>query len=212
MQRAHSEGSASKQDSVREDVAMPDAMWIACSAGCGGDMKLQAGNPPRYVCQECASVQPGAFTVEADGSAEDGIIADLGLYEDLLQCIRPREPWLEYGVIEYRYRLAFPHNFKELVRERGHRRFPVGNKTASKLIGQALGILADRDVLVKHVGGAGTGFWHYNDPSHWYARHPRPDLSNLITWTGFLAGELDGVIRNEDKVMSEAALRNANPD
>jgi hypothetical protein len=190
---------------------MPDAMWIACTADCSGDMKFEPGPPARYVCQDCGHVeQKPAFTVTvADASGEDGIIADFGLYEDLLQCLAPAEPWLEYGIIEYRYRLAFPGKFKELIRERGHRHFPVGNKTASKLIGQALGILAERGLLTKHIGGAGTGFWSYNDPSHWYALPPGPPLLKLVTWTDFLAGKLDGVVRNEAAVMSESALRDA---
>lgn len=194
---------------------MTDALWIACPT-CPGDMRFEPGDPPRYVCQQCGAVQQtGPFAVDtgSDGGAEpDGVIADLGLYEDLMDCVRAGEPWLEYGIIEYRYRLQFPGKFRDLVRERGHRHFPVGNKTTSKLIGQALGILADQGQLAKHTGGAGTGFWKYNDPSHWYARPPAPPLSSLVTWTGFLAGAVDGVVRVEDKVMSESALRRASPD
>jgi hypothetical protein len=193
---------------------MPDAMWITCTAGCGGDMRFQPGDPPSYVCQQCGHVQQsGAFNIDSTGGSDaDGIIGDLGLYEDLMQCVLVGDPWVEYGIIEFRYRLAYPGKFRDLVRERGHRQFPVGNNTASKLIGQALGILAERGSLVKHVGGAGTGFWRHNDPSHWYARPPAPPISKLVTWTGYLAGELDGEVRDEQSVMSEAAIRDATPN
>ena len=82
----------------------------------------------------------------------------------------------------------------------------------SKLIGQALGILAARGELAKDAAGPGTGFWHYNDPSNWYMRSPARFGTPRVTWTDLLAGRLDGEVRDELKAMSERALRDAAPE
>jgi hypothetical protein len=190
---------------------MKQANWITCTNGCGGDMQFKQAPEPQYLCADCGHEQTGAaFSVgEDNGWGEDGVIDQLGLYDDLLNCLAPGEPWLEYGIIEYRYRARFSAKFRALVKERGHRNFPVGHLTASKLIGQATGILAERGRLVKHVGGAGTGFWSYNDPSHWYALPPAPPLVKLAAWSDYLDGAVDGLHLDESIVMSESAIRAA---
>jgi hypothetical protein len=192
---------------------MTTAKWIACHYGCGGFMQV-SGTPPRYVCDDCGKTwEVPAFSVpNLTESSDDGVIEGWGLYDDLLLCVSAGEPWLEYGIIEYRYRLQFPSKFRDLVEERGHRNFPVGNFTASKLIGQAAGILVARGQLVQHVGTKGSGFWHYNDPTYWYAVPPPPSTSKLVTWVQYLDGALGDPKRDEADVMSERAIRQATPE
>ena len=42
------------------------------------------------------------------------------LLDPLLACVNPGEPFVEYGVVEYRFRQARPDLFLQHVRERGH--------------------------------------------------------------------------------------------
>ncbi len=62
--------AAAQQD---EDAAVPNAMWIACTAACGGDMQF---GPAGYTCVGCGHVEPKApYAVDALADAEDeGII------------------------------------------------------------------------------------------------------------------------------------------
>jgi hypothetical protein len=39
---------------------------------------------------------------------------DLGLYDDLLLCLVPGDPWVEYGVVEHRYKLLRPEIYEAL--------------------------------------------------------------------------------------------------
>jgi hypothetical protein len=122
---------------------------------------------------------------------EEGYLADLGVYDDLQKCIHPADGWLEYGVVEDRYREYNPATYARLVREFSHsarnairggpdvnpdRRPKVSSRLAS-----ALSYLASKEEISKTFGPA-TGYWDYNEIiSHW-GPVPAPDESNVISW------------------------------
>lgn len=119
-------------------------------------------------------------------SAED--VAVEALLEPLLACVKPGEPFVEYGVVEYRFRLARPDLFVANVRERGHlmlgaRRGQASASTAR--FGKALSRLEKAGELVK-VKGPGTGAWRHDQSIGYWARPPRPS-GPLLTWSMFCA-------------------------
>ena len=46
-----------------------------------------------------------------DRAEPEGKAAELGLYEDLLRCVVPGEPFVEYGIVERRYEELRPEIF-----------------------------------------------------------------------------------------------------
>lgn len=133
--------------------------------------------------------QPGARTPGAPRSgrhAEDS--ATDQLLEPLLACVNPGEPFVEYGVVEYRFRLARPDLFVANVRELGHLMLGARRRqtsTASARFGKALARLERSGELVT-VKGPGTGAWRHNPSISYWARPPRP-TGPLLTWSMFCA-------------------------
>jgi hypothetical protein len=133
--------------------------------------------------------QSGARTPAAPRSrrnADDS--ATEQLLEPLLACVNAGEPFVEYGVVEYRFRLAHPDLFVAHVRELGHlmlgaRRGQTSTSTAR--FTKALGRLERSGELVT-VKGPGTGAWRHNQSISYWARPPRP-AGPLLTWSMFCA-------------------------
>jgi hypothetical protein len=124
-------------------------------------------------------------------ASHDGYLADLGVYDDLLTCIQSDDGWLEYGVVEDRFRRCAPETYARLVREFSHsarnaiRGGPDVNpdarpKTSSRLA-SALSYLAGDGVIAKSFKPA-TGYWRYNTViSHW-GPLPAPSDADVLTW------------------------------
>ena len=92
---------------------------------------------------------------ETEGS---GPVPIQDVREALLACLRPGEPWLEYGIIEERYRETAPQDFEILREEYGHRILgPPSNSqfTASAYLARALGDLREFG-QVAHMNGKAT--------------------------------------------------------
>ncbi|MBN9099962.1 MULTISPECIES: hypothetical protein [unclassified Pseudonocardia] len=126
-----------------------------------------------------AAPRPG---VGSEAAATDELL------EPLLACVNAGEPFVEYGVVEYRFRLARPDLFVAHVRERGHvllgaRRGQASASTAR--FGSALRRLESAGELVM-VKGPGTGAWRHNPSIGYWARPPRP-TGPLLTWSMFCA-------------------------
>lgn len=110
------------------------------------------------------------------------------LVEPLLACVKAGEPFVEYGVVEYRFRLARPELFVAHVRERGHLMLGTrrGLTSASTTrFAKALGRLEKSGELVT-VKGPGTGAWRHDQAIGYWARPPRP-TGPLLTWSMFCA-------------------------
>jgi hypothetical protein len=178
-----------------------------------------AAAPMRQVCQTCTDADeyvtweiegPGLFRYTCsgpshgadpywwlstgrsplDGAGHEGLSTELGIYDDLLRCFDPAEPYIEYGIVEYRYATANPVPYQRLVWTYDHVQAArdAGRSidySASAFIGGALGRLFHRDALVTRVEGKATGFWSYNDRLHGWALRPGPDNNHVYSWQAF---------------------------
>lgn len=114
------------------------------------------------------------WSAEADHGVTDELL------EPLLACVLPDEPFVEFGIVEYRLRLDRPDLFVAHVRERGHVMLAPGIATASSVrFATALGRLARSGDLVSRYGPA-TGAWRYNSQVTYWARPPAP--STQLSW------------------------------
>jgi len=119
-------------------------------------------------------------------TTEDAAIEEL--LDPLLACVKAGEPFVEYGVVEYRFRLARPELFVAHVRERGHLMLGTRRGLASASttrFAKALGRLEKSGELVM-VKGPGTGAWRHDQAIGYWARPPRP-TGPLLTWSMFCA-------------------------
>ncbi|MFC5138414.1 hypothetical protein ACFPK1_09250 [Actinomycetospora rhizophila] len=106
------------------------------------------------------------------------------LLEPLFRCVRDGDPFVEYGVVEYRLRQEHPDLFLSHVTDRGHAILGHRQATASSVrFAAALGRLADRQALLKRPGPA-TGAWSRNERVTYWARPPAPD-GPPVTWASF---------------------------
>lgn len=159
---------------------------------CGHDddvtiMPAPDGNGWQYTCPPGPShtdarvwtvTEPAAFV------GRDGVTAELGLYDDLPSLIAPGEPWLEYGVVEYRYRRLHHDRYGEVIRRYGHRSVEPKPFTASALIAKALGQLAREGIFALRWGPA-TGYWSYNGTVSYWSVPPLPADDHTVTWQAF---------------------------
>jgi hypothetical protein len=166
--------------------------------------------PPAQVCQLCGhddevNVVPGGdhdnwlyvctahevpynWTVaipSASSAGREGVTAELGLYDDLLQCVQSGDPWVEHGIVEYRYSRLNPKVYLgELIPRFGHRAQGPRHFSASALIAKALGQLRNEGLLAWRYDKA-TGFWDYNGTISYWATVPPPREDDRLTWEDF---------------------------
>jgi hypothetical protein len=111
--------------------------------------------------------------VQPPGEVQDGVTDEL--LEPLNQCVLAGEPFVEYGIVEYRLRTRFPALFAVHVAEQGHAMFGSRAYTASSVrFGVALGRLERLGELVSEYGPA-TGAWHYNGQVTYWAKPESSD-------------------------------------
>jgi hypothetical protein len=141
--------------------------------------------PDRVVEYTCSDEHDGAGPhrwfaslddVASHDEAEPGVTDEL--LDPLSACISDDDPWLEYGIVEYRFRERFPELFAAHVRDRGHRMFGDRVTASAVRFASALGRLAERGELVKKYRPA-TGAWAPQDVTYW-ARPPAP--AGHLTW------------------------------
>jgi len=90
-----------------------------------------------------------------------GLSDEWGVYEDLRECFTAGEPFLEYGIVEYRYKHVNPSRYAFLVERYGHTRIAPSRYTTSSFLAAVLGrMLRHGDLL--HQTGRATGYWDYN--------------------------------------------------
>jgi hypothetical protein len=146
---------------------------------------VEAPSTRTSTARKTAARKPGAAP-QTRSSTEDAATEEL--LEPLLACVKSGEPFVEYGVVEYRFRLARPDLFVAHVRERGHvmlgaRRGQATTSTAR--FTKALGRLERSGELVM-VKGPGTGAWRHDQSIAYWARPPRPS-GPLLTWSMYCA-------------------------
>lgn len=121
----------------------------------------------------------------ADGDVRQSLSPYLG---PLRACLRADEPYVEYGIVEWRFREVAPTLFAELVAEQGHRWLnPIETtKSTSAYLAQALGLLAADGDLVR-VYGTSTGIWSYLGQVTYWAIAPGPPTTSRLSWKQFAA-------------------------
>lgn len=138
--------------------------------------------------------EPYLWTVDNAGRDErypvEGLAADLNLFDDLRKCFDDGDAWLEYGIIEDRFRSRFPENFEAVravygsVLLDGARRYSV----ASYLSRHVLSKLARWGEL-DYFEGPATGIWSYTGSIGYWAETPAPPRKNTATYAEYAASE-----------------------
>ena len=159
------------QDDLEPPVRLPNGGWqFACTA-----------HTPAHVFE----VSPEARVV----AYASGLAGELGLHEDLPRCVIQGEPWVEYGIVEYRYGIAHPVEYRRLVDTYGHRSAArTGRYSASVFLASTLGRLARAGLLVLSFG-PGTGYWSYDSEISYWAAPPGPVDGERQTWEQFARAE-----------------------
>jgi hypothetical protein len=125
--------------------------------------------------------QTTAAKESIDEALMGGKSEELGLYDDLPQCLSGGDPWVEYGVVEYRYSQLRPRVYAQLLAEYGHTRLGPTSYTTSSFIAGALGRLAKAGILAAQFGPA-TGYWSYNEIISYWALPPPPEQDRRNSW------------------------------
>ena len=141
-----------------------------------------------YVCEDPhGGAGPHAWTAavgtqEPADTGTDGITDEL--LDPLLRCVHQDDPFVEYGIVEYRLRTNHPALFHAHVEDRGHSMLGDSRATATSVrFATTLGRLARQGVLLQRWGPA-TGAWAYNGQVSYWARPPSPSGPSM-TWAGF---------------------------
>ncbi|HEY0467030.1 MAG TPA: hypothetical protein VGC79_22665 [Polyangiaceae bacterium] len=121
------------------------------------------------------------------GTFRSGVGVELGVYDDLLECVGPG--FTEYGIIEHRFAERSPAAYRTLVDRYGHRAISPTKYSASSFLGGALGQLWREELLGGEMAKA-SGYWSYLSKVGWYApAGTAPDAARL-TWATFATDEL----------------------
>lgn len=117
--------------------------------------------------------------VGAAPSSGTGVTAEL--YDPMLQCVLPDEPFVEYGIVEYRLSQRYPDLYRAHIAERGHVMLEPSRVTASNSrFGPTLVRLAANGLLTRIFDRA-TGAWSYNGRTTYWAR-PGTATTRTLTW------------------------------
>ena len=117
------------------------------------------------------------------GSYRTAIGEELGVYDDLLECVFGG--MAEYGVIEHRYASQHPLTYKRLVSMYGHTSQGPKTYTASAFLGRGLGQLWREGLVVGRFGPA-TGYWKYNTQVGCYGPVGQSLVDDsILTWDAF---------------------------
>jgi hypothetical protein len=121
---------------------------------------------------------------------EEGKAGAMGLPDDLLRCLVPGEPFVEYGIVEHRYSRRRPKEFEQLVKDYSHTRIQRNKPyTASSFIAGTLERMAARGEVLLSWGPA-SGHWSYNETISYWALPPGPvDLAAKLTYAEFARAE-----------------------
>lgn len=124
-------------------------------------------------------------TAQHDFVGREGITAELGVYDDLLSCLHPGDPWVEHGVVEHRYKQLRPDvYFGELIPTYGHVAQGPKRYTVSVFLARALSQLLHEGAVGWQYAAA-TGFWSYNTRISFWSLFPTSATENRLTWESY---------------------------
>lgn len=172
---------------------------------------IKSTSPDGVGLLTCTSSGHQPFTwaeyVEPAGmQGREGIGEELGVYEDLPAVLRRHEPVVEYGVVEHRYALAHPAEYRQLVARYSHTALGPTRYSASAFLARALGQLSREGAVVFRSVKA-TGRWAYNsDISGWCLPDTSAEnLAEVLSWRDF-------AIQNGMDPEDWPVLRDARPE
>lgn len=140
-----------------------------------------------YRCEnpECLGFSWRSSRTAPSFDGRTGIAAEFGVYDDLLECVGPDDPWLEHGIIEYRYARLRPQIYlNEFIPRWGHTCLGPRRYTVSAFLASTLGSLV-RSGDLAWKGGPATGYWSYNHGSSYWTRRSASLPERRITWEEF---------------------------
>ena len=146
---------------------------------------------PIYLCSRTRKHpdEPYAWTVKAGKDVrypQEGLAFDLDLFTDLKDCFDEQGVWIEYGVLEDRFRLRHPDKYQTLreiygsVLLDGPRRYSV----ASYLTRHVLSAL-ERSGEVGYRYDAATGAWTYTGSISFWAVDPPSSNMPVLTYARY---------------------------
>lgn len=164
---------------------------------CGTDDDVRSVDLPSgetvYTCSRDRKHSPDPYSWTYDdagtvrGYPQEGLAPDLNLFEGISKCFHDGDGWLEYGIIEERFRELNPESFETLRRIYGHtildgpRKYSMSTYIARHVLSklETLGELA-------WFQGKPTGVWrtHNTDISYW-ARTPSPPRDQVKTYAEY---------------------------
>lgn len=164
---------------------------------CGTDDDVQSAVLPSgetlYTCSRERRHFPDPYSWTFDevgkvrGYPQEGLAAELNLFDDISKCFHFDDGWLEYGIIEDRFKASSPENFETLRAIYGHtildgpRKYSMSTYIARHVLSklESLGELA-------WFQGTPTGVWkeHNTDISYW-ARVPAPPRNQVQTYADY---------------------------
>ena len=121
-----------------------------------------------------------------DAADSRGIGVELGVYDDVFRCLAPDEPWLEHGIVEYRYKELCPTAYLRMIDRWGHVSQGPRRYTVTAFLTRAWSQLARNGVLATRLGPA-TGLYQHNGKILYWSLPPGPDGQQIRTWEDFAA-------------------------
>jgi hypothetical protein len=119
---------------------------------------------------------------EAPLYGEEGVGAELGVYDDLLAIAN--EGFAEYGVLEYRFWKRVPQTYRTLVDRYGHTAFGPARYTASAFLAGSLALLW-KEELIYGTSSRATGYWSYNERIGAYGPVGTSETADPLSWERF---------------------------
>ena len=102
----------------------------------------------------------------------------------LYACVENSDVWLEYGIIEYRFKSSFPVLYEHLIEVYGHRVLGDREYPASNYLGTSLHQLFRKDRISKRRRSASGWFKTFGKVSH-VARSGTPADAQALSWDEF---------------------------
>jgi hypothetical protein len=117
-----------------------------------------------FTCSLKSHPEPGPYTWIREPKAPDlqalsGIAAELELDVKIVDILKQREGlWIEYGVLEHDFALAYPKDWAFLVDRYGHAAIAATQYSATSFLAGVLGRLG-RAAVIDIIDGPATGRW-----------------------------------------------------
>ena len=107
----------------------------------------------------------------------------------LYACVENSDVWLEYGIIEYRFKSRYPGLYRELIDAHGHRELGDRSGTTSNYLGKRLGGLNREGAISTRIHTTHTGCWSYLSKATHAAGVPAPPEDRFLSWHDYATQE-----------------------